>query len=136
LGAFLGGTTRGGHQAFDSEALCLITPPNFGSGGGSCCPLIVVVALAEPNLPVTCGVNLASDGGSCFALMLTAGEPEVSSRVWAMAEEKNAPEPITMKKTSIPTDMSLKFFGNKLLRKYLKRVSIILLGCLIPKWIT
>jgi hypothetical protein len=32
----------------------LITPPNFGSGGGSCLPLIVVVALGEPSTPVTC----------------------------------------------------------------------------------
>jgi hypothetical protein len=46
LGAFFGGTTRGGHHGVDSDALCLITPPNFGSGGGSCLPLIVVVALA------------------------------------------------------------------------------------------
>ena len=44
LGAPFGGTTRGGHQAFNSEALSLITPPNFGSGGGSCFPVIVVVA--------------------------------------------------------------------------------------------
>ena len=54
LGAPFGGTTRGAHQAFDSEAFSLITPPNFGSGGGSCFPLIVVVALGEPNSPVTC----------------------------------------------------------------------------------
>src|SRR5512143_254246 len=54
LGAPLGGTTRGAHQAFDSEVFSLITPPNFGSGGGSCFPLSVVVALGEPNSPVTC----------------------------------------------------------------------------------
>jgi hypothetical protein len=54
LGAPFGGTTRGAHQACDSEALSLITPPNFGSGGGSCLPLMVVVALGEPNSPVTC----------------------------------------------------------------------------------
>src|SRR5229473_1616312 len=54
LGAPFGGTMRGAHQAFDSEAFSLITPPNFGSGGGSCFPLIVVVALGEPNSPVTC----------------------------------------------------------------------------------
>ena len=54
LGARFGGTTRGGHQAFDSAAFSLITPPNFGSGGGSCFPLMVVVALGEPNSPVTC----------------------------------------------------------------------------------
>src|SRR5436309_1618374 len=57
LGAPLGGTTRGGHQAFDSDALSLITPPNFGSGGGSCFPSIVVVALGEPGTPVTCRAN-------------------------------------------------------------------------------
>ena len=54
LGAPFGGTTRGAHQAFDSEAFSLITPPNFGSGGGSCLPSRVVVALGEPSTPVTC----------------------------------------------------------------------------------
>jgi len=52
LGAPFGGTTRGAHQAFDSEAFSLITPPNFGSGGGSCLPLMVVLALGEPITPV------------------------------------------------------------------------------------
>src|SRR5271169_6934215 len=54
LGAPLGGTMRGGHQVFEFLALSLITPPNFGGGGGSCFPSIVVVALGEPNSPVTC----------------------------------------------------------------------------------
>src|SRR6266478_925186 len=54
LGAPFGGTTRGGHQGFDSEAFSLITPPNFGSGGGSCFPLMVVVALGEPGTPLIC----------------------------------------------------------------------------------
>jgi hypothetical protein len=35
LGAPLGGTTRGGHHGFESDAFRLIVPPNFGSGGGS-----------------------------------------------------------------------------------------------------
>ena len=52
FGAPLGGTIRGAHQAFDWAALSLITPPNFGSGGGSCLPSIVVVALGEPGSPV------------------------------------------------------------------------------------
>src|SRR5260370_33687590 len=51
LGAPLGGTMRGAHQAFDCRASSLITPPNFGSGGGSCFPLIVVVAPGEPCVP-------------------------------------------------------------------------------------
>src|SRR5678816_307680 len=54
LGAPFGGTTRGAHQAFDSEAFSLIVPPNLGSGGGSCFPPSVVVALGEPTSPVTC----------------------------------------------------------------------------------
>src|SRR5271169_5026475 len=54
LGAPLGGTTRGGHQGVESLASSLMTPPNFGGGGGNCFPLMVVVALAEPGVPVTC----------------------------------------------------------------------------------
>src|SRR6266481_4994762 len=57
LGAPFGGTTRGGHQGFDSEAFSLITPPNFGSGGGSCLPSMVVVAPGSPSVPVTCGAS-------------------------------------------------------------------------------
>src|SRR5512136_2114511 len=52
FGAPFGGTTRGGHQGVDSAAVSLITPPNFGGGGGSCFPSIVVVALGEPGTPV------------------------------------------------------------------------------------
>src|SRR6188474_106567 len=54
LGAPFGGTTRGAHQGFDSDAFPSITPPNFGSGGGSCFPSIVVVAPGEPGTPVVC----------------------------------------------------------------------------------
>src|SRR5450631_1512141 len=54
FGALFGGTTRGAHQGFDCRAPSLITPPNFGSGGGSCLPSIVVVALGEPRVPSTC----------------------------------------------------------------------------------
>ena len=52
LGAPLGGTTRGGHQGFEPATVRSILPPNFGSGGGSCAPLMVVVALGEPGTPV------------------------------------------------------------------------------------
>ncbi len=31
-----------------------LTPPKFGSGGGSCFPSIVVVAPGDPATPVTC----------------------------------------------------------------------------------
>src|SRR5512137_1109498 len=54
LGAPFGGTTRGAHHAFDLRASFLITPPNFGSGAGSCLPLMVVVASGAPGVPVTC----------------------------------------------------------------------------------
>jgi len=54
LGAPLGGTTCGAHQAVDSEAFSLITPPNAGSGGGSCFPSIVMVAPGEPDLLSQC----------------------------------------------------------------------------------
>src|ERR1051326_3526685 len=52
LGALLGGTTVGGHHGLESVAVSLITPPNFGSGGGSCFPSMVVVAPGEPGVPV------------------------------------------------------------------------------------
>src|SRR6478672_8110113 len=52
LGALLGGTTVGGHHGLESVAVSLITPPNCGSGGGSCFPSIVVVAPGEPGVPV------------------------------------------------------------------------------------
>ncbi len=45
---------RGAHHALDSEAFSLIVPPNFGSGGGSCFPSMVVVASGEPGEPVIC----------------------------------------------------------------------------------
>src|SRR5882757_7338602 len=61
LGAPFGGTTRGAHQAVDSEAFSLITPPNFGSGGGICFPSIVVVAPGEPGTPVTCWATAAGE---------------------------------------------------------------------------
>ena len=54
LGALLRGTMRGAHQGFDCSASSLMTPPNFGSGEGSCFPSIVVVAPAEPGSPVIC----------------------------------------------------------------------------------
>src|SRR5664280_2724112 len=53
LGAPFGGTTLGGHHGVESVAACVMTPPNFGGGGGICFPLMVVVALAWPSVPVT-----------------------------------------------------------------------------------
>ncbi len=54
LGAPFGGTTRGAHHGLDCSAPFLMTPPNFGSGGGNWVLGTVVVALGEPSVPVTC----------------------------------------------------------------------------------
>src|SRR4029450_1150303 len=59
LGAALGGTTVGGHHGLESVAVSLMTPPNFGSGGGSCFPSMVVVAPGEPGVPLVCICALA-----------------------------------------------------------------------------
>ena len=70
FGAPFGGTTRGAHQGFDCSASSLITPPNFGSGGGSCLPLMVVVALGEPSVPVTCWA-MAGSAANAMAVTMT-----------------------------------------------------------------
>src|SRR5499425_1879166 len=72
LGACLGGTIRGAHQIFDCRASFLITPPNFGSGGGSCLPLIVVVAPGEPGVPV---VWISARAEGAIAITATASIP-------------------------------------------------------------
>src|SRR5271156_3066014 len=54
LGAPLGGTMRGGHHGLESVALSLITPPNFGGGGGICFPSMEVVPLGVPDVSVAC----------------------------------------------------------------------------------
>src|SRR6201993_4197215 len=54
LGAPLGGTTRAGQYGFDWLAWRLMSPPNFGGGGGRYFPSIVVVAPGEPGVPVIC----------------------------------------------------------------------------------
>jgi hypothetical protein len=72
LGAPLGGTTRGAHQALDWSAPCLITPPNFGSGGGSCFPLRLVVALGEPSVPVSCWPRAGAPPAKTSAMALAS----------------------------------------------------------------
>src|SRR5207248_6418692 len=59
LGAPLGGTIVEGQYGLESTAVSLITPPNFGSGGGICLPSMVVVAPGEPGVPVlwTCAMT-------------------------------------------------------------------------------
>jgi hypothetical protein len=54
LGAPFGGTTWAGQYGFDWLASRLISPPNFCGGGGRYFPSMVVVALGEPGVPVTC----------------------------------------------------------------------------------
>src|SRR5215475_9414723 len=72
FGAFLGGTMRGAHQALDFCALSWITPPNFGSGGGNCFPLIVVVAPGTPSVPVTCWAKEGATVNKNAALSIAA----------------------------------------------------------------
>src|SRR5512144_2617968 len=69
LGAPFGGTTRGGHHGVDSDAFSLITPPNFGSGGGSCFPSIVVVAPGEPGIPVVSTARAGAAASRAAPLM-------------------------------------------------------------------
>src|SRR5512135_1567426 len=64
FGAPLGGTTVGGHHGFESFASSFITPPNFGGGGGSCFPSMVVVALGEPGTPVVSTARAGTDARS------------------------------------------------------------------------
>src|SRR5579864_694253 len=61
FGAPLGGTILGAHQALDCRAPSLMIPPNFGSGGGSCLPVIDVVALEEPSTPLTSCASAVAD---------------------------------------------------------------------------
>ena len=79
FGAPFGGTTRGGHHAFDSVAFSLITPPNFGSGGGSCLPLIVVVSLGEPGVPVVCFCAIVVDSAFLSWANVSTTRPEAAS---------------------------------------------------------
>src|SRR5438477_5989089 len=69
LGAPLGGTMVGGHQGFESLAFSVITPPNFGGGAGSWLPCTVVVALGEPNVPVT---TCAAAGATAKVAMINS----------------------------------------------------------------
>jgi hypothetical protein len=57
----------------------LITPANFGSGAGSCLPLIVVVALGEPGSPLTSGAADADAGAG----LLVAGPRRGRRSNWA-----------------------------------------------------
>src|SRR6266481_9370883 len=68
LGAFFGGTMRGAHQILDWRAPSLITPPNFGSGAGSCLPSMVVVALGEPGSPVVCWASVDAACAKAMAI--------------------------------------------------------------------
>ena len=45
---------RGSHDGFDCAASRSILPSNFAGGGGSCFPSMVVVALGDPGVPLTC----------------------------------------------------------------------------------
>src|SRR5271170_2090132 len=91
LGAPLGGTTRGGHQGFESVAISLITPPNGGAGAGSCFPLTVVVASAEPNCPVTtCALELDDASTSSGRIAVSRANLETWD-VWLFTSTTRVP---------------------------------------------
>src|SRR5580700_1362491 len=77
LGAPLGGTTRGGHQVLESCTLSVRSPPNGGGGAGIWFPLMVVVALASPNVPVTTCAEALPPAKQ----LRTASAPSASFRV-------------------------------------------------------
>ena len=90
FGAPLGGTTRGAHHALDCAAFSLITPPNFGSGGGSCFPSMVVVALGEPGTPVVCW---ATSGRAANRTNTAASAPhKLIIRIWLPFLFKSLPD--------------------------------------------
>jgi hypothetical protein len=80
FGAPRGGTTLAGQKGFDWLAWRLISPPNFGGGGGRYLPSIVVVAPGEPGVPVICcaaigrteTVAKATDVNSTSQMLLVA----------------------------------------------------------------
>src|ERR1700751_2757892 len=80
LGAPFGGTIVGGQNGLESTAVSLITPPNFGSGGGSCFPSMVVVAPGEPGVPVVCTCARAE---GATAMTATAS---ISQRMMCLAD--------------------------------------------------
>jgi hypothetical protein len=61
----------------------LITPPNAGSGGGSCSPLTVVVAPGEPSWPVTWTPSPEVDGGEWLVLHESTS-PEIARTAKAL----------------------------------------------------
>jgi hypothetical protein len=86
----LGGTTRGAHQAFDCSASFLMTPPNLGSGGGSCLLLTVVVALGEGRF-VPRRVVAGPESGDRVVIRegLAAGESVVVAGQFLLDSEAN-----------------------------------------------
>jgi hypothetical protein len=83
FGAPFGGTIRGAHHGFDCKASFLITPPNFGSGGGSWRPSIAVVALGEPGTPDT---PCATAETAVQAMMLEVAKAAESAATFRILE--------------------------------------------------
>src|SRR5450631_2113646 len=123
LGAPLGGTMRGGHQGLESSALSLITPPNFGGGGGSWLPLIVVVALGSPSTPVTvCAVtgavammatssnaatSLVTPDFSASRFIVSAPSP---NSIWTCLMQRHRADPTPLPLVFCPGDRFCRFF--------------------------
>src|SRR5208283_1134122 len=91
FGAPLGGTTRGGHQGFESLALSLITPPNAGGVGGRWRPSMEMVALGLPGAP---WITPSADAGGaapwgCALALPARNEPPNALASAALAVDRN-----------------------------------------------
>src|SRR3974390_1419683 len=72
FGAPFGGTTRIGQYGVDCAALRSILPWNGCGGGGNWLPSMVVVALGEPGVPLTCCAKVASEASNAPAINAAA----------------------------------------------------------------
>src|SRR5271165_3075301 len=91
LGAPAGGTTRGGHQGFESLALSLMTPPNAGGAGGRTRPLMEMVELGLPGVPLSTPSEAAVGAeppGCALALPDRNGPPNAAASA-AFAVDRN-----------------------------------------------
>src|SRR5262245_40199038 len=96
FGAPFGGTTRAGQYGFEFFTSRSILPSNFCGGGGSCSPLIVVVALGEPGVPVVwmSAPCAAAKNVIVHAAIRCAHRPPLVMLVFLFCISVKAPQPL------------------------------------------